>query len=89
MPAGNAIQQLSTVPVQSQPLVLDNAGKLTNAFVQAWIQWFQAVYQAIKYLAGIVPGISSDAPVNPSTPVGWMSAIDETTGTTVYIPYYQ
>ena len=93
MPAGNALQQLSTVPVQSQPLVTKRTDKdeqrVENSLTFAWIQWFQSVYQAIKYLAGIVPGISSDAPLNQATPVGWLSAIDEATGETVFIPYYQ
>ena len=93
MPTGNALQQLSTVPVQSQPLVTKMQEKgeprVENSFTLAWIQWFQAVLQAIKYLAGIVPGITTGVPMNPTTPVGWLSAVDETTGATIYIRYYQ
>ena len=89
MPAGNAVQQLSTVPVQTAPLVTDQNGRLTNALTRAWIQFQQALLQAILFVAALLPGISADAPADTVTPKGWLSQIDEKTGQTVFIPYYQ
>jgi hypothetical protein len=89
VPAGNALQQLSTVPVQTAPLVTDQNGRLTNALTRAWIQFQQALLQAILFVAALLPGISADAPVDTVTPKGWVAAIDETTGEKIFWPYYQ
>ena len=80
---GNAVQQLGLVPFDTE--ALGNSGK----FTWGWGQWFLAVYNAIKYLVSIAPVISSGMPVNPVTPVGWLTGIDPKTGATVYTQFFQ
>ena len=88
---GNAIQQLSNVPVQTPPLVIKIGDKgqqqIANALTLGWMQWFQAVWNAIKYLYGIAPVVGSGVPANPTTPVGFAAMIQG--GQLFYVKLYQ
>ena len=78
MAVSNVIQNVSLVPVQTPPLANN------QNFTLGWIQWFQAVYQAIK----TIPQPTTALPVNPLVIVGYQASVNQA-GQTIYIPYYQ
>lgn len=84
--AQNVIQQLGNVPVQTPFTVIDEKGhpKQNGGITLGWMQWFQALYQAVK----TIPQPSAGTPVNPAVIVGYQASVDQA-GKTIYIPYYQ
>lgn len=78
MASSNAINNLGPVPVQT-PVLVNNQN-----FTRGWIQWFQAVLQAVK----TIPVVSSATPASPATIVGYTSFVNSA-GKTCYQPYYQ
>jgi hypothetical protein len=100
----NAIQQLGNVPVQTPFTSSGSSGQPSNnargstsrissssgaGITLGWMQWFQAVYNAIKYLAGIVPTNTTAVPAHPGVVVGWASFVNPADGKTYFVPLSQ
>jgi hypothetical protein len=82
----NVIQQLGNVPVQTPFTTVDEQGKpkQNGGITLGWMQWFQALFNAVK----TIPQPSVGTPTNPAVIAGYQTSVNEA-GQTIYIPYYQ
>lgn len=54
-------QPVAQPPTNTAPLILDDKGKLTNALVAPWIQWFVSIWGSVRGPANTTPPLTSSA----------------------------
>jgi hypothetical protein len=48
-------------PTNTPPLLVDDKGKITNAFVSPWLQWLVALWTSVRGPANTTPPANSAA----------------------------